>query len=110
MHKKIRIHMNELNLQNDEFCKIATRIYKTGNRIVVSTTSHQFTGTMVSTTSHQFTGTIGPYILLQSYDFVVQEIQTWQLVVLQFYGTSSFVRFNGLTTFEEIRKNLNTYA
>jgi hypothetical protein len=90
--------MNELNLQNDEFCKIATRIYKTGNRIVVSTTSHQFTGT------------IGPYILLQSYDFVVQEIQTWQLVVLQFYGTSSFVRFNGLTTFEEIRKNLNTYA
>lgn len=92
--------MNELNLQNDEFCKIATKIYKTGNRIVVSTTSHQFTGT------------IGPYILLQSYDSVVQEIQTWELVLIgqPAITTGGFRRFYGLTTFEEIRKNLNTYA
>lgn len=86
--------MNDLNLQNDAFCEVANNVRLENNKIIVSLYPKPFIGT------------IGPWLLLESSDSVLSEIQTWKLTVL-IYGTDGFRPFSGgITTFDEIKSKL----
>lgn len=85
--------MNGLNLQNDAFCEVANNITQTDNKIVAYLNAHSFVGTN------------GPWILLESFDSVLSEIQTWELSFL-IYGTIYLRSITGITTFDEIKSKL----
>jgi hypothetical protein len=85
--------MNELNLQNDEFLVVVNHITQADNKIVVWLHPQPFGGTL------------GTMLLLESFDSLLSEVQTWELTIV-ISRTIKLVSFYGLTTFDEIKTKL----